>query len=178
MGLFSFKRRKKEKIEFLLQWQRAVMLNSPNRLVMTEQQLKSFTSQQVKDDLRIIKDCLALVERTYKPEVFFPRLNLFAEKAKHLASLEKYASRDGVPIDILTRSYNKTVSKYDEMVKWFLIRYHTDVHGTASALKTSKARLNRYQKWYDSLQPYYLYMCSEHIDYIETEYNRHMEKNR
>lgn len=178
MGLFGLGKRRKEQKDFFLQWQKVLMPNGPNRLVMTDQQLKSFTVQQAKDDIRIIQDCYDIVGRTYKPDTFFSRLNLLIDRSKHLSSIEIYANYAGVPTVRFNGTYDRIMRAYNDIVKWFLIRYHTDVHGNASALKTSKARLNRYQKWYDSLQPYYLYMCSEHIDYIETEYKRHMEKNR
>lgn len=165
MGLFSFKRRKKEKIEFLLQWQRAVMLNSPNRLVMTEEQLKDMTAKQAIDDLRIVIDCERLCEITLNPDVFFKRLNLWKEKMNHLLTLEKYGN-----FTMIHTANNRVVTEYNDIVKWFLIRYHTDFCAPASAFKSKKSRLNRYQKWYDSLQKYYCYMTAEHIEYIEERY--------
>lgn len=181
MDLFGFKRRKKEKkekLEFLLQWQNDLTQMNFVCLTMTEQQLRAMTAQQVKDDLRIIKDCFDIVERTYKPETFFQRLSLLVDKSKHLASLEKYANYSGVRTTNFAGTYNSVMGAYNDLVKWFLIRYHTDVHGPASALKTKKGRLNRYQKWYDSLQGYYCYMNKEHIAYIETEYTRHVLSNQ
>ena len=178
MDLFGFKRRKKErkeKIEFLLKWQNDLTQKNFVTLVMTEQQLKATTVKQANDDLRIIKDCIDIVERTYKPDTFFSRLKLLVEKSKHLASLEKYANFAGIPTTNFTGTYNSVMSAYNDFVKWFLIRYHTDVHGPASALKTRPARLKRYQKWYDSLQEYYPYMKKEHIAYIESEFTKHMK---
>jgi hypothetical protein len=176
MDLFGFKRRKKEKkekLEFLLRWQKTVAPNSPDWLVMTEKQLKDTTAKQALDDLRVTLDCERLCVATSDPDVFFKRLNLWLEKSKHIAILEKYGN-----FTFIHTANNRVMTDYNDIVKWFLIRYHTDVHGPASALKTKKGRLNRYQKWYDSLQGYYCYMNKEHIAYIETEYARHVLSNQ
>lgn len=176
MDLFGFKRRKKEKkekLEFLLRWQKTVAPNSPDWLVMTEKQLKDVTAKQALEDFKITLDCERLCSSTSNPDVFFKRLNLWIEKSKHIATLEKYGN-----FTMIHDANNRVRTDSDDVVKWFLIRYHTDVHGPASALKTSKARLNRYQKWYDSLQEYYCYMNKDHIDYIETEYSRHIKNNQ
>lgn len=175
MGFFEFIKKsyeavlqeKQQRRNRLLQWQRLLMTDSPNELIMTEQQLKSLTAQQASNDLRIIKDCAKLVESTLKPDVFFMRLNLLVEKSKHLASLEPYIPISGASP---TEAYNEVVSNYQEAVKQFLFRYFSDTFDKAEAMKTEKGRIGKYQKFYNSLQEYYSYMNEENIDYIETKY--------
>lgn len=168
MGLFDFLTGKNNaKTERLLQWQNAIMQDSPNRLIMTEQQLRDATTQQANNDLRIINDCVKLVSQTTKPDVFFTRLNLIVEKLRHLASLEKYLAFSGASP---TAAYNDVMRDYNESIRLFLIRYFSETFDKAEAMKTEKGKIGKYQKFYDSLQEYYCYMTEEHIDYIETKY--------
>lgn len=171
MGFFDFLKKiqnnSSQNKEKLLQWQQLVMPDSPDVLIMSEQQLKTLTVQQAENDLRIIKDCSKLVENTLKPDVFFMRLNLLKEKSKHLADLAQYISFSGAsPI----KAYNEVLDNYQEAVRQFIIRYFSDTFDKAEAMKTEKSKIGKYQKFYDSLQEYYRFMNSENIDYIETKY--------
>lgn len=168
MGLFNFwKKKSNAKKEHLLRWQKVLMPDGPDKLIMTEQQLKSATMQQAENDLRIIQDCVSLVEKTTKPDVFFMRLNLLKEKSKHLASFEKYIKFSG---QSPTAAYNEVVKNYHEAVNQFLWRYFSETFDKAEAMKTEKGRIGKYQKFYDSLQEYYIYMNEENIAYIEKKY--------
>ena len=161
------KKKSNARKEHLLRWQNVLMTDSPNKLIMTEQQLKAATVQQAENDLRIIQDCVKLIEKTTKPDVFFMRLNLMVEKSKHLASLEEYINFSGASP---TAAYNEVAQDYYEIVNQFLIRYFSETFDKAEAMKTEKGRIGKYQKFYDSLQEYYCYMSNENIDYIETKY--------
>lgn len=168
MGLFDFiKKKSNARKEHLLRWQNLLMPDSPNKLIMTEQQLKSATIQQAENDLRIIRDCAALVEKTTNPEVFFMRLNLLIEKSKHLTNFEQYISFSGASP---AAAYHEALQNYNEAINQFLIRYFSETFNKAESLKTEKGRIGKYQKFYDSLQKYYCFMTSDHIDYIETKY--------
>ncbi len=174
MGLFDFiKEKSNERKDHLLRWQNLLMPDSPNRLIMTEQQLKAATLQQAENDLRIIQDCMNLVEKTTKPDVFFMRLNLLVEKSKHLVILEKYITFSGASP---TAAYNDVLSNYNEAINQFLIRYFSETFEKAEAMKTEKGRIGKYQKFYDSLQEYYCYMNDENINYIETKYKAYTSR--
>lgn len=163
------------KNERLLRWQNLVMSGSPNKLIMTEQQLKSVTNQQAENDLRIMKDCANLIEKTTKPDVFFMRLNLLVEKANHLVALGQYITFSGAsPVAI----YNEAVKGYQELTYKFLIRYFSDTFDKAEVMKTEKGRIGKYQKFYDSLQEYYRYMDTRNIDYIETKYKAYTKPRK
>lgn len=169
MGLFNFLKKK----ERLLQWQKAVMIDSPDRLIMTEQQLKAITVQQAENDLRIIQDSIKLIETTLKPDVFFMRLKLLYEKLAHLCNIEQYIKFTGT---VPSAAYHEFSNEYDEVIKQFLIRYFSDTFDKAERMKTEKGRIGKYQKFYDSLQEYYYYMNDENIEYIETKYNAYTRK--
>lgn len=168
MGLFDFLTRKTNaKKERLLQWQNVIMPDSPNRLIMSEEQLKAATVQQANNDLRIINDSAALVEKTTNPDVFFSRLNLLVEKSKHLTTLEQYISFSGASP---TAACDEVLRNYNEVIRLFLIRYFSETFDKAEAMKTEKGKNNKYQKFYDSLQGYYCHMTEDHKDYIESKY--------
>ena len=78
-------------------------------LILSEQQLKGISIQQAENDLRIVNDCVKLMENTLKPDVFFMRLNLLVEKSKHLANLEEYISFSGASS---AAAYNEVVNKH------------------------------------------------------------------
>ena len=171
MGFFDFLkntiRKANEKRDFLLEWQNTILAEPVNRLIMTEQQLKSSTIQQAENDLRIIKDCIAIVENTTKPDTFFMRLHLMIEKANHLQSFEKYINfYNAIP----SAALDEVSNNYQEAIRLFLIRYFSDTFDKAEKMKTDKGKYNKYKKFYDSLQSYYCYMSSENIDYIETKF--------
>lgn len=167
MGLFNFGQKRRNREEYLLRWQNVITNDSPDRLIMTEAQLRDATNQMATNDLRIINDCIRLVEKTTKPDVFFSRLSLLVEKAKHLLTLGKYTAFLGATP---SEAYRDVVQNRNEAIRQFLIRYFSETFDKAEALKTEKGRLAKYQKWYDSLQEYYCYMTEDHIDYIETKY--------
>ena len=73
-----------KKKEELLIWQNLIMQDSPNKLVMTEKQLKQATEQQASNDLRIIQDCIRIISETVKPDIFFSRMDLLKETSKLL----------------------------------------------------------------------------------------------
>lgn len=170
MGLFGFGKRRKKKEEFLLQWQKTILPNTPDRLIMTVQQLRSATVLQIDNNIRIMKDCFALVEKTTKPETFFSRLKLMVEKAEGLAALEIYAEFAGIKYKSINAAYNGVFRSYSSHVRMFLIRYYSETEQKAETMKTEKGRLAKYQKFYDSLQEYYSCMNNEHIAYIESKY--------
>lgn len=176
MGLFDLIRKNNNaRQEYLLSWQKMVLSDSPNKLIMTEQQLKSITEQQAENDLRIIRDCIELVAKTTKPDVFFLRLNLLVEKANHLISLEKYTTFSGASP---TAAFYDAVEDYQESISQFLVRYFSETFDKAEAMKTEKGRIGKYQKFYDSLQEYYCYMNDKNIDYVETKYKAYTKPLR
>lgn len=165
-------KKKNERQEYLLQWQKVVMPENGNKLLVTEEQLLATTQCIAANDLRIMNDCNNIIQSTLKPDAFFLRLNLLVDKAKHLAVLERYISFSGASP---SSAYNEIVANYQEAIKEFIIRYFSETFDKAEAMKTEKGRIGKYQKFYDSLQEYYCYMNSENIDYVETKYKAYVK---
>lgn len=156
----------------LLNWQKIVMENSPDRLVMSEQQLRQVSIQQAQNDLRIMNDCRSLISSTVKPDVFFGRLNLLVERGEHLQRLEQYISFSGATP---TAALNEIKQNYQEAIHQFLVRYFSDTFDKAEAMKTEKGKQNKYIKFYESLQQYYCYMDDSNKEYVETKYHAYVK---
>ncbi len=168
VGLFGFLfgGSKKKK---LLEMQRIVLKDSPGHLIMSEAQLKRAAMQQAQNDLRIIKDCISLISKTEKPDVFFSRLDLLEIHSKHLMELEPYISFSGAsPKD----AYKEIVTKKDECIRQFLVRYCTSVKIKADAMKTEKGKTNKYIKSYENLQPYFSCLSDRNKEYVSKMLNK------
>lgn len=164
MGLFDLFNSKKK--ADLLELQRLVLVDSPNRLTMSEKQLIKSAENIVKRDLEITKDCIRILKSTTKPDTFFSRLDLLIEKADKVRKFEKYIRFSVSP----SLAYNELLKDYQECIYQFLVRYFCETFDAAEKLKTESGKRNRYQKFYDSLQPYRHYMNDDNIDYIETKF--------
>lgn len=163
MNIFMSRKRKEE----LLALQRIVVENSPDKLICSEAQLRAIAAEKAESSHRIMDDCSNLLQTTTNPEVFFERLQLFEMNCRTLVSLEKYISYSGAsPTEI----YKILIREKQDVIKEFLIRYFCKVDTKADNLKTTKGKLCQYQKFYDSLKPYFTEMDADNIDYIETKY--------
>jgi len=160
VGLFTFGKKK----EYLLNWQKVVLSDSPDKLIMTEKQLKEATEQQAKNDLRIINDSRTILETTVNPDTFFSRLNLLKDKAKHLVCLEPYMQFTGASPTV---ALNEVINTEQEAIYNFIIRYFGDVFDKAQKLKTDAGKCKRYQVFYDSLAPYFDKMDERNKKYVE-----------
>lgn len=151
----------------LLEWQNTLLSDPAPKLIMTETQLKQETNRRAENDLRIINDCIKILEDTTNPDTYFSRLELMTSNINDLLMLEPYADFKGAsPRAAMVEFVNqKQIS-----INRFLVRYFSTIFDKAENLKTEKGKLNQYQKFYESLQPYYDFMESENIDYIETKY--------
>lgn len=160
--------KKKEDKEYLLEWQNTVMTDKNDKLYMTKNQLLPITQGQAQGDMEMIDDCVKFVNETKNPETFFSRLELLENTSIHLVSLEKYINFTGTtPSQALQEFYEQK----QIAIKQFLIRYFISVSDKADKLKTERGKHNQFQKFYDSLVPYFDIMNDENKEYIETKYN-------
>lgn len=165
MWLFDFGKKNR-----LLEWQNTLLETPVNRLVMNEQTLKMQTQARIENDIRIVQDCVRILGSTTKVDVFFSRLQLMEERTKDMVLFEKYDSfSNAKPSEALNEFYRDK----QECIYQFLIRYFGEVFDKAEKLKTEKGKRNQFQKFYDSLQEYYVIMNDNNIYYIEEKYNQH-----
>lgn len=156
--------------EYLLQWQKVIVTDSPEHLIMTKQQLQDATKQQANNDIKIIQDSIKLISDTVKPDVFFSRLDLLKNTANHLQQLEPYIN---INFSVSpTQAFDEVLKVEQEVIYQFIIRYYNSVKTYADTLKTDKGKANQYQKFYDILMNYSDIMNEENIKYIEYKYNQ------
>lgn len=87
MGLFGFGKKKD-----LLSWQKAVIENSPDHVVQTEEQLRKMTDILVQNDVRIIRESMDIILSTKNPETKKSRQQIMTDRIRHLEKLEPFAS--------------------------------------------------------------------------------------
>lgn len=156
--------------EYLLQWQKVIVTDSPDHLIMNKRQLQEVTETQVNNDIKIIKDCLKLISETVKADVFFSRLDLLKKTAEHLMQLEPYINLSESP----TKAFSEVLEKEQEAIYQFIIRYYDSVQTYANTLKTDKSKNNQYQKFYDILMTYSDQINEENLKYIECKFKESM----
>lgn len=158
----------------LLLLQRIVMKDSPDELVCTKNQLLEMAYQTAENSMRIAQDCTNILQTTTNPDVFFERFRLFTIHCCTLVSLEKHiptAFSGASPTEI----YNTLIREKQEIIKDFIIRYIDKMETKADSLKSPRGKLNQYQKFYDSLKPYFEEMDAANVDYIETKYREYIK---
>ena len=138
---------------------------------MSEKQLMSAANQQAQNDVRIIRDCMLLLEKTEKPDVFFSRLKLMEDRSQHLMAMEPYISVNVSP----TAAYNEFKSKQNMCIQLFIERYYAAVDRKVDILKTETAKKNQYLKFYENMKEFFPQMDKTHIDYVVRLYNTAMQ---
>ena len=164
-GIESFREARRQQEAQIIEWQNAVIQDCPNRIVTTETQRRLATESAARDDMRIIDDSFRLINVTTDPDVFFSRWELLIEQTMHLEMLRNFMMIPEFRPPESSVSLKREKSTY---IQHFLSRYFSDVYEKAETLKTEHGKIGRYQRFYDSLQPYYDKMQPEHIEFIET----------
>ena len=170
MGLFDIFGRDRAE---LLELQKIVLDNSPDELILSKKKLIELAKMHAENSLRIVQDCSKILQNTTKPDVFFERYQLMILHSSNLVILEKHIPFYGASPKT---AFNVLIAEKQECINQFLIRYFCAVFDKAEKLKTDKGKLNQYQKFYDSLLPYYDEMDANNIDYIETKYRAYTRR--
>lgn len=167
MGLFNFGKKAR-----LLELQKLVIENSPNRLIMTEDQLITIAKEQVQNYIRIFDDSLTIAEKTMKPDVFFSRLELAENTIKHLTLFEPYLLFNG---KTPSYAYNHIITNKDECIKDFITKYATFICEKANGMKTERGKKNQYEKFFDSMMPFHFDLSEENKKHFDMMYRRMIE---
>lgn len=158
----------------LLEWQNAILEDPIDSLIMSASQLEEATAQAVTNDIRIFDDCSNILNNTTNPTVYFPRLALAEETLIHLCSLERFMekTRRITMHQKPSELYNMFLDNKERYVCDFIYKYYQTVKDKADTLKTERGKQNQYQKFYDSLQPYFDQISEKNKGYIEAMYQR------
>jgi len=153
----------------LLEWQNVILEDESTKLHMSRDQLEDCTIEQAQNDMRIFDDCATLINSTVKPDVFFSRLDLAESTLDHLVTLEPYMNQ--IKCIQLEASMSDLMNKFqeekDSYTTDFLYRYYASVKEKADGLKTEKGKQNQFQKFYESLEPYFESISDLNMEYIE-----------
>lgn len=102
-------------------------------------------------DDRVISDCLELTKKTLKPDVFFMRDDLLV---RTLTEVTLYHKLFRVPHQDPEEDLRRVIDTRDARTCDFIQRSHSDMVQKAAALKTEKARIGRYEKYYQVMEPF------------------------
>ena len=117
--------------------------------------------------LKIVKDCIDLVNTTKNPDVFFPRYEKLMEELEALAKMEGHIKFSG---QLPSEALQDFLSRKQYTVNDFINRYCDSVSDKIYNLTTLKSKMNNAQKFYDSLVKYQEYMSVESLSLIEEKY--------
>ena len=81
-----------QKKKKLLTWQKAVIENSPEYVVQTEEQLRKMTDILVQNDVCIISESIDIILSIKNPEIKRSRLQIMADRIRHLEKLEPFTA--------------------------------------------------------------------------------------
>lgn len=116
--------------------------------------------------LKIVQDCVRIVNTTKKPDIFFERYSLLEQKLNALTQLSGVRYSGTSPRNMLKQIIDKKQAAIHDMVE----RYWNDVILKTQNLKTEKAKQNTYYTFITSLEPYYSKMDNSNVDYIKKLY--------
>lgn len=102
-------------------------------------------------DDRVISDCLELTRKTLKPDVFFMRYDLLVQT---LMEVTLYHKLFRVPRQDPEADLRRAIDERDTRTCDFVRRSHSDMAQKAAALKTEKARIGRYEKYYQAMETF------------------------
>ena len=116
--------------------------------------------------LKIVNDCVELVNTTKSPSVFFPRYNLMLEHLENLAGLECtgiFNNSKELPSVALSRVENQ----FPAATQDFIDRSYAAAKAKADTLKTDRGRKAAIARYFEEMDEYIVYMAPVSIDYWE-----------
>lgn len=153
-------------------------LTKPPKKTISKQQLEAQQKQklaadiraqaweQSKQHLKIVRDCVELVNTTTNPAVFFPRYNLMLEHLEALSGLECtgiFESSKELP----SAAFLRVEAQFPAATNDFIDRSFVAVKAKADSLKTEKGRANAIQRYFAEMGKYLVYMDGESIEYLD-----------
>ena len=122
--------------------------------------MKGHAKLQSQQLLKIVNDCVTLVNTTVNPEVFFSRYNLMLENLEKLAGLECTGIFDNSK-ELPSDAFLRVESRFDDVTKTFLDRSFSKAKEHAETLKTDSGKLNALKRYFDNMEKYTIHMSDE-----------------
>lgn len=116
-----------------------------------KKQKKAIQYSTASGQLKIAKDCARIVNTTKNPKVFFERYELLVTTLQKLVGVQHSVSFSGTkPSVMLSQIQSKRVATITD----FINRYYADVLDKIITLKTAKAKQNKVETFFNSLEEY------------------------
>lgn len=116
--------------------------------------------------LKIVKECVALVNETTNPEVFFKRYDLMLEHLERLAGLECTGIFENSR-ELPSTAFLRIEAQFPAATNNFIDRAFEEAQKHADSLKTEKGKTAALQRFFDNMDKYISYMDSESVEYLE-----------
>nr|DAW70647.1 MAG TPA: cell envelope integrity inner membrane protein [Caudoviricetes sp.] len=154
--------------ENLLALQKIVLLNGPDELILSKSQLQENAEMRAEQSIKIVQDCVNLINNTANPDVYFKRYEMLKHHMHILERLEPYVKFFG---ELPSVSLNKMNKDEQISIKCFIDRYYDSVGMKVGKLRTEDAKLNHIQRFHDKLEEHFGIMNQENINYVNDLYN-------
>lgn len=135
--------------------------------------IKANAKIQMQGHLKIVKDCVNLVNTTFNPEVFFMRYNLMLEHLEALVGLECTGIFENSP-ELPSDAFTRIDAQFDEETNKFLERSFENAKKHADTLKTESGKTNAIKRYFENMEKYTVRMSSESVEY----FNKMKEENK
>lgn len=119
---------------------------------------RNYNTSTVKQCLKILQDCVTLINTTTKPKIFFERYLLAISILNELIPIEKNIPLVGdKPSKIKRNFYEKEILTVND----FIDRYYSETLENIEKLKTDKAKIKKIDNFLHGLDEYNEYLSDE-----------------
>ena len=140
------------------------------RVQREKEELANKIREQAKEQsqqlIKVVKDCVELVNTTTNPDVFFKRYNLMLEHLESLAGLECTGVFANSP-ELPSVAFLRIEAQFDAATIGFLDRSFENAKSHANTLKTENGKKNAIKRYFDNMEKYIIYMDSEGLEYFD-----------
>ena len=171
MGLFDFfKKNQMNKLD-LIEWQNIINRSNHDKLLMSKKQLLDFTYNiYIPQEIRIINDCVNLINDTKTIDVYFPRWDLLIERLTELSKLEKFIS---FTLPLPSTQLDDVFLHKEMLNQQFLERCWKNTFDSLNKLKTEKGKQNKIKKFFDTIFSFKQYLTPSNLEYLDNLKNKY-----
>jgi hypothetical protein len=138
--------------EEYFEWQSIVMRGDTQSRIFPKQTILNASRMLIDGSTKIILECVGLVNKTKKPEVFFKRYDILIEHLYELCLIERF-----VPINyfhgvIPHEKYSEIITIRERETNSMIERFWQDTVENAAVLKTQKGQQNKFKLFFETMQ--------------------------
>jgi hypothetical protein len=135
--------------------------------------IRVLAKEQADNHLKIVRDCVELVNTTVNPDVFFKRYDLLLVHLEELAKFEGTGIFDNSR-ELPSATFLRVDEQFDSATNDFLDRSFEDAKKHAETLKTENGKRNAINRYFENMEKYISYMSEESLEY----FNKMKEANK